>query len=54
MAEDRIGEMAEVVLGIEAEMRKAGLWESQPPPREALTSRQPFCYDTLNFSQWLQ
>ena len=54
MREDRIGEIAEVILGIEAEMRKAGLWESDPPTREALASEQPFCYDTLEFSQWLQ
>ena len=51
MREDRTGEIAEVVLGIEAELRKAGLWESEPPPREAIASSQPFCYDTLELTQ---
>ncbi len=54
MAEHRRGEIAEVILGIEAELRKAGLWEVEAPPREALASGQPFCYDTLKFTQWLQ
>ncbi len=54
MTVDPIGEIAEVVLGIEAELRKAELWESHPPPRAALASVQPFCYDTLEFTQWLQ
>ncbi len=51
MTVDPSGEIAEVILGIEAEMRKAGLWESDPPPREVLASSQPLCYDTLEFTQ---
>ena len=48
--DERRSEIAQVILGIEAEMRKAGLWESQPPSRAALASVQPFCYDTLTFT----
>jgi len=35
-------------------MRRLGLWTREPPRPEALASRQPFCYDTLAFEQWLQ
>ncbi len=54
MENNRISDIADVVLGIEAEMRKAGIWELEPPSPGALASTQPFCYDTLSFSQWLQ
>ncbi|MDH5379066.1 MAG: YqcC family protein [Gammaproteobacteria bacterium] len=46
--------LASIILLLEAEMRKAGLWEDKAPPREAINSNSPFCYDTLRFSQWLQ
>ncbi len=39
---------------LEDEMRRLDLWESYPPPAEALDSVVPFCYDTLEFTQWLQ
>ncbi len=47
-------DVADVVLAIEAEMRRIGLWESDAPSPQALASLQPFCYDTLRFDQWLQ
>lgn len=46
--------LADLILEIEAEMRRIGLWESTPPPAEALQSLVPFCHDTLQFEQWLQ
>jgi len=35
-------------------MRRLDLWETSPPPEDALKSDTPFCYDTLEFTQWLQ
>ena len=29
-------------------------WSDICPSEQALSSRQPFCVDTLNFDQWLQ
>lgn len=39
---------------LEAALRRAGLWEFSPPDPAALESVQPFCVDTLDFTQWLQ
>lgn len=51
---DQIGQVADSLLRIEMELRQMGLWESEPPPEEAFRSSQPFCIDTLEFTQWLQ
>ncbi|SCZ52136.1 YqcC family protein [Thiohalomonas denitrificans] len=47
-------QLADLLLAIEAEMHRIGLWEADPPSEEALSSLAPFCYDTLQFHQWLQ
>ena len=47
-------QVADVIIDIEREMRLLGLWESLSPPLSDLTSPQPFCIDTLAFTQWLQ
>jgi uncharacterized protein YqcC (DUF446 family) len=39
---------------IEHELCELDLWEHIPPPAESLMSGVPFCYDTLQFPQWLQ
>ena len=46
--------LADLLLEIEAELRRLGLWGQQPPPPQALASLTPFCHDTLFFEQWLQ
>lgn len=51
---DLISEIADRLLGIEAEMRRINVWSSERPSPEALASTQPFCIDTLTFPQWLQ
>ncbi|MBO6850140.1 MAG: YqcC family protein [Marinobacter sp.] len=51
---NQVGDVADQLLQIELELRQLGLWESEPPPPEALQSTQPFCIDTLVFTQWLQ
>lgn len=50
----QLHELADLLLAIEQEMRRIGLWEALPPPPEDLASQLPFCYDTLRFHQWLQ
>ena len=47
-------EIAATMIDIEAELRRLGLWDKQPPPAEALVSDQPFAVDTLSLPQWLQ
>lgn len=51
---DSTHQLADLVLEIEAEMRTIGLWEEHRPPAEALASSAPFCFDTLEFTQWVQ
>lgn len=46
--------VADSLLQIEMELRQMGVWESEPPPPEALRSTQPFALDRLEFTQWLQ
>ena len=47
-------DVAEVLIDIEAELRRLGLWDAAPPPAEALASTEPFAIDTLTPPQWLQ
>ena len=47
-------QQAELLLEIEAEMRRTSLWSSQCPPQTALESLAPFCHDTLSFPLWMQ
>ncbi|WP_296182178.1 YqcC family protein [Pseudomonas sp. UBA1879] len=50
----RFPEIADQLLLIERELRVLGWWSQLPPSDEALSSREPFCVDTLDFDQWLQ
>lgn len=49
-----IHQVADLLLEIEAEMRRLGLWQTAAPEPQALQSLVPFCHDTLRFEQWLQ
>lgn len=40
--------------GIEAEMKRTGMWSVEPPPPEAFTFRAAFAMDTMPFVHWLQ
>jgi len=42
------------IKAIRDEMERLSLWEASPPSQDALSSQQPFCIDTLEFTQWLQ
>ncbi len=35
-------------------MQTQGLWQTSPPAADKLTSKLPFCLDTLTFFEWLQ
>lgn len=50
----QIAEVADSLLRIEMQLRQIGVWEKEVPPPEAFDSTQPFCIDTLEFTQWLQ
>jgi uncharacterized protein YqcC (DUF446 family) len=46
--------VANVVNRMEIEMRRIGLWAQTPPVPSRMVSQQPFCFDTLQFGEWLQ
>jgi uncharacterized protein YqcC (DUF446 family) len=46
--------VAEVLMDVEAELRRRSLWSRREPDPEALASTQPFCFDTLSLPEWLQ
>lgn len=46
--------LAAELQALQAEMVSLELWELERPSEAALASNEPFCIDTLNFSQWLQ
>lgn len=48
------GQVADCLLAIEKELRTIGLWATERPPQAALQSTEPFCIDTLEFTQWIQ
>ena len=54
MLTDVRADLITVIFSMEVEMRRMGLWDEEPPPAEALRSKEPFCLDTLRFEQWLQ
>ncbi|NRA61169.1 MAG: YqcC family protein [Psychrobium sp.] len=47
-------EVHELLDRINQEMINIDLWQSTLPSQEALASAEPFCCDTLSFSQWLE
>ncbi|WP_370280838.1 YqcC family protein [Pontibacterium sp.] len=51
---DRTARVSTLLIAIHEEMHKQQLWGEQSPSAEALASTQPFCVDTLLFSEWIQ
>ena len=43
-----------LLVEIRGELRRLDLWEPAPPSPQQLSSTAPFCFDTLEFPQWLQ
>ncbi|WP_303292058.1 YqcC family protein [Marinobacter sp. SS5-14b] len=50
----RLDQITDSLLQIELELRQLGEWQPEVPPAEAFESTQPFCLDTMEFTQWLQ
>lgn len=46
--------VAEKIAAIESEMKRTGLWRSEPLPQEKYNFRQAFALDTMAFTEWLQ
>jgi len=51
---DRTARVSTLLIAIREEMEAKQLWGEQSPSAEALASTQPFCVDTLTFSEWIQ
>ena len=54
MAKDDYAIGSEWADRIEAAMRGAGMWQTEPLPEEAYQFTQAFAMDTMAYSQWLQ
>ena len=39
---------------LEHELREVGWWQNEAPDATAFASTEPFCVDTMTFSEWLQ
>ena len=46
--------LRQLLQDLEAAMRAASLWSTQPPSEQAMASTMPFMYDTLQIGEWLQ
>ena len=46
--------MHELLAALELALLEAGWWGEESPDEAALASTEPFCVDTLRFSEWLQ
>lgn len=44
----------ELLIELEQEMDRLGVWASHPPAPEAFLSQQPFAYDTMSLPEWMQ
>ncbi len=46
--------LLQLLSDLQHELQQMGCWEQSAPTAQALQSQQPFCVDTLEFTQWLQ
>lgn len=46
--------VSEILSELKNEMLRAKIWSDIKPSDDAFNSRQPFCYDTMTFEDWLQ
>jgi uncharacterized protein YqcC (DUF446 family) len=51
---DNNEQLTSVLRSLQQAMDNIGHWSELGISSEALASQQPFCLDTMNFSQWLQ
>lgn len=46
--------MLETLIDLEQALRHIGWWQARAPEAAAFASSEPFCVDTMTFSEWLQ
>ena len=51
---NELDQMHELLTALELALLEAGWWGNESPDAAALASTEPFCVDTLRFSEWLQ
>ena len=51
---NELDQMHELLTALELAVLEAGWWGNESPDAAALASTEPFCVDTLRFSEWLQ
>lgn len=54
MAANRHQHIGLLLAGIEDQLKQLRFWQDTLPSAEAFASDLPFCYDSLEFPQWLQ
>ena len=54
MIDSRYQALSDALNKLESMLGELGLWSNNRPSAKALSSVQPFCYDTLELEQWLQ
>lgn len=54
MSVDTLQVMADLLLELETELRRIGLWSDETPDVDLLGSTVPFAADKLDLEQWLQ
>lgn len=47
-------DMMTTLMHLERELREIGWWRENAPEASAFASTEPFCVDTMTFSEWLQ
>ncbi|TBR45030.1 YqcC family protein [Marinomonas agarivorans] len=51
---EKYHQLADLLLELEMMMRQEALWDIPMPSPEAFMSQEPFCIDTMSFSQWVK
>ncbi len=54
MASEQASQVLRELGVLQREMQNVGLWSDVSPSDEAMMSSQPFCCDSMSFSNWLQ
>lgn len=55
MSEHHLNQQLSVLLNnLTQALKQHNRWQDARPDDKALSSTQPFCYDSLSFEQWLQ
>lgn len=47
-------QVMKLLVELEADMRRLGIWSATPPSADKFESQVPFFVDTMPFEQWLQ